>query len=74
MKCVICKSNSVAAGETTVVLERGASAIIFRGVPAEVCGECGEAYVNDETASLLLARVEKSASKGTEIEIVRFAA
>jgi len=74
MKCIICESDRVAAGATTVVFERGASAIIFRGVPAEVCGECGEAYISDETASILLARVELSVSKGTEIEIIRFAA
>jgi YgiT-type zinc finger domain-containing protein len=74
MKCVICESDGVSPGATTVVLERGGNTVIFRGVPAEVCSDCGEAYVSDDIASVLFKRVEQAASKGTELEIIRFAA
>ena len=74
MKCVICKSGVAAPGTTTVVMERGKCAIVFRDVPAAICQNCGEAYVNDNVASSLLARAEQTVANGTELEIVRFAA
>jgi len=74
MKCVICKSGEVAAGRTTVVLERGVCAVVFREVPAEVCSNCGESYVSDETAAALLSRAEQAVSDGAELQVVRFAA
>ncbi|MBM3333888.1 type II toxin-antitoxin system MqsA family antitoxin [Candidatus Sumerlaeota bacterium] len=74
MKCVICKSGDAAPGTTTVVLERGRCAIVFREVPATLCQNCGEAYVGDDVASRLLSRAEQAVANGTELEIVRYAA
>ncbi len=74
MRCVICKSANVTCGTTTVVLERGGCAVVFRNVPADVCPNCGEAYTSNEIASRLLARAEQAIAAGAEIEIVRFAA
>lgn len=34
-------------GETTVPLERGTTTLVIEGVPAEVCENCGEAYVDE---------------------------
>ena len=74
MRCLICKSDDVVPGVTTVVLERGRHAVVFREVPADVCADCGEAYVKEDVASGLLRRAEQAVANGTELEIVRFAA
>ncbi len=54
MKCVICKRGNRAAGKTTVTLERDETVIVFRGVPAEVCDNCGEAYLDEAVTKSLL--------------------
>jgi hypothetical protein len=48
--------------------------VVFRNVPAEVCGNCGEEYVDEKTTSELLRQAEVVADAGTEIEIRQFAA
>lgn len=53
MKCVICKTGETAPSETTVTLEKGGKIVVFRGVPAEVCTTCGEAYVSEMTTRVL---------------------
>jgi YgiT-type zinc finger domain-containing protein len=54
MKCVVCKNGETKIGRTTVTLERDGATLVFKGVPARVCANCGEAYVDGEiTASLL---------------------
>lgn len=55
MRCVVCRQGEVSRGETTVTLERGECVVVFRGVPAEVCRDCGEYYLDVETAASLLA-------------------
>jgi YgiT-type zinc finger domain-containing protein len=53
MKCVICKTGETAPSETTVTLEKSGKIVVFRGVPAEVCTTCGEAYVSELTTRVL---------------------
>ena len=47
MKCAICKYGETTAGEVTVTLERGATVVIIKGAPAQVCGNCGEYYLDE---------------------------
>ncbi len=74
MECVICRQGKTRGGTATVTLERGESTIVIKDVPADVCQDCGEYYLSEETA----ARVEKMASKGAEagvlVEVLRYAA
>jgi YgiT-type zinc finger domain-containing protein len=74
MKCVICKQGETLPGIVTVTLQRGDSTIIFKGVPADVCQNCGEYYLSDATTGDLLERAEESTRKGAEVEILRYAA
>ena len=50
MICIICKHAETEAGTTTVTLERDALTFVIKAVPAAVCPNCGEAYVDDEVA------------------------
>ena len=74
MKCVICKDGETEAGIATVTLEREAATVVFKSVPAQVCENCGEEYVDDETAAHLLAIFEQSVKAGVTVDVRHYAA
>jgi hypothetical protein len=53
-------------------LERGGLIMVIKGVPAQVCKNCGEAYVDDEVALELLKSAEQAASAGAQVEIRQY--
>lgn len=74
MLCVICKTGSTRPGKATVTLERDGTTLIVRGVPAEVCKNCGEEYVDETAATSLLKTAEEAARAGAHVDIREFAA
>lgn len=74
MKCVICKHGETSPGTVTVTLERGNVIIVFRDVPALICENCGEEYVNEETASNLLEASEDAVDSGIQVGVRRYRA
>lgn len=74
MKCVLCKHGDTRPGEATVALQRGATTVILKGVPADVCENCGEYYLSDDVAGQVLERAEAAVNSGAEVEILRYAA
>lgn len=71
MKCAICKHGETAPGSVTVTLQRGDTIVIMRDVPAAVCRNCGDYYLDDAAA----AKVYREAvARRTEVEILRYAA
>ncbi len=74
MKCVICKLGETEPGFTTVTLERGDLLLVTRQVPAQVCSNCGEAYVDEETAERLLDSAAEMAAAGEQVGIRRYVA
>jgi len=72
MKCVICKKGSTKPSTTTVTLERGGLIMVIKGVPAQVCKNCGEAYVDEKVASELLTSAEQAARAGAQVEIRQY--
>jgi len=69
MKCVICKHGETEAGHTTVTLERGQTLLVFRNVPAQVCANCGEAYVSEETTAQLLEEAEEAVRARVQVDV-----
>jgi YgiT-type zinc finger domain-containing protein len=74
MKCVICKHGETHLGTTTITLERGSTTLVFKGVPAQICNNCGEAYLDEETSKQLLATAEDAVNGGVQVEIREFSA
>jgi YgiT-type zinc finger domain-containing protein len=74
MKCLICQNGMTVRGETTVTLERGSTTLVIKGVPAEVCENCGEAYVDEVTTTALLDEIKTAAQLGVDVEVRRYAA
>ena len=74
MKCVICKHGETRDGDVSVTLERDGMTIVFKQVPAHICANCGEEYVNDQIASRLLKIAEESLSSGIMVDIRQYKA
>ena len=72
MKCVICKQGVTQPGKTSITLEREGVILVFKGVPAEVCQNCGEEYVSGEVTEDLLKRAEVLAQSGTQVDIRQY--
>jgi YgiT-type zinc finger domain-containing protein len=74
MKCSLCKTGETHPGKTTVTLQRGESVVVIRDVPAEICEDCGEYFLDEVTARRVYATAEQGFSRHVEVEIQRYAA
>jgi YgiT-type zinc finger domain-containing protein len=74
MKCAICKTGETRPGRVTVTLQRGETTVLVKDVPAEVCGNCGEYYLDETAARKVYAQAEDAVSRHAEVEILRYAA
>ena len=74
MKCVVCKQGETAPGRVTVMLERGETTLVFKRVPANVCSNCGEEYVDEEAAEHVLKVAEEAAKAGVQVGIREYMA
>jgi YgiT-type zinc finger domain-containing protein len=72
--CALCRNGEVRPGTTTVTLQRGRTTVIVKEVPAEVCPNCGEYYLSEETTTRVLDRAEAAARSGAEVDVTAFAA
>ena len=69
MKCIICKHGETEPGTATVTLERNGITLVVHDVPAEVCRNCGEEYVDEATAARLLKVADEQAHAGVKVDI-----
>lgn len=69
---MICKHGETKEGTTTVTLEKGNSTIVFKEVPAEICDNCGEKYMDESTTKGLLNRAREIVKNGVEIDIRKY--
>jgi YgiT-type zinc finger domain-containing protein len=74
MKCALCKNGETKPGRVTVSLNRGETVIVIKDVPADVCVNCGEYFLTSQVTNDILLKAEKAASKGVEVEIIRYVA
>ena len=72
MMCLICRAGEVQAGVTTVTLERDGATLVFKNVPARVCENCGEAYVDEETTRQVLLAAEQAVQAGVQVDVREF--
>jgi YgiT-type zinc finger domain-containing protein len=69
MTCVICKHGTTAPGTATMTFDERETVIVIRNVPAEVCGNCREAYFDRVTTKRLLSLAEEASRAGVKVEI-----
>lgn len=74
MKCVICKKGYTARGRATITLNRNGTTLVVKNVPAEVCQNCGEEYVDSKTTASILKTAEKTSMQGTIVDVREYKA
>jgi len=74
MKCSLCRHGETRPGVTTVTLQRGETTVVIKGVPADICDNCGEYYLDTEMSARILGLAEQAVQHGAEVEVLRFAA
>ena len=72
MKCQICKFGEMKKGHTQVVLTRNNATLIFRNVPALICDDCGEYYLDEQPAQDVYNRADKCFTSGQENTIMEY--
>lgn len=73
MICPICKCGHTQPGFASVTLERDATTLVFKQVPALVCANCGEEFIDETATTQLLAAAERAARDGVQVELRRYA-
>ena len=58
----------------TLTLTRDAMTLVVKDVPASVCDNCGEEYVDSEITASLLDSAEEAAMNGVQIEVRSYTA
>ncbi|MBI3953065.1 MAG: type II toxin-antitoxin system MqsA family antitoxin [Chloroflexi bacterium] len=74
MKCVICRHGETRPGRMAVLLTRGSMTLVVKGVPALVCGNCGEEYVNEETTRSLREAADEAEKAGVQVDVRQYVA
>jgi YgiT-type zinc finger domain-containing protein len=74
MMCPICRQDETRPGSTTVTLKRGELTFVAKDVPAMVCANCGEEYLDPSTTEQVLRMAEEAAASGVQVQIRAFQA
>lgn len=74
MNCVVCKSGTTTLGTTTVTLERGSTVVVVRHVPAHVCDNCGEVYLENDASKQVMEIAQAAVAAGTVVQIQEYRA
>ena len=59
-------------GTTTVTFDRDGMTLVVKDVPAQICTNCGEDYVNEHVAHEILTLAEHMAKSGALVDVRRY--
>lgn len=68
-QCPIC-AGKVEPGTTTFAVDLKSGLIVVRNVPALVCTQCGEEWIEDSTAIELEQITERAKAQNSQLEVV----
>jgi YgiT-type zinc finger domain-containing protein len=68
-KCPMC-GGKVNVGTTTFTVDLTTGVIAVRNVPAWVCNQCGEDWIEDEVSAKLEVITLRAKSQNTQLEMV----
>jgi YgiT-type zinc finger domain-containing protein len=71
MNCVLCKAD-LTIGKVNHIVDFGKSIIIIKSVPANVCKQCGEYYLDTKTALKVEFIVEEVKKNKAEVLIINY--
>jgi YgiT-type zinc finger domain-containing protein len=61
------------SGRVTYSADLGSVVVVVRDVPATVCEQCGEEWLDDATAAELENRTADARKRGAQIEVISLA-
>ena len=70
--CPLC-SGKVEIGSTTFTVDLKTGVVIVRNVPAWVCTQCGEDWIEDAMAAKLETIANNAKAQNTQLEMVSMA-
>ncbi|HHX59442.1 MAG TPA: type II toxin-antitoxin system MqsA family antitoxin [Epulopiscium sp.] len=71
MSCALCKGN-LTTGKVNHIIDLGNGIIIIKDVPANICNQCGEYYVETQAAIKLEEIVDELRKNRAEVLIINF--
>jgi len=74
MHCAVCRKGDLGRGVTTVTLTRGDAVVVVRRVPAMICDNCGEEYLDEGTSARVLAIAEDALGAGKAVDVREYVA
>ena len=63
MRCAVCKNGETKQGKSVITLTREKLVFVFKNVPAQICHDCSEEYIDEDTTNLLLQTANESFNK-----------
>ena len=72
MICLICRQSETSNSLTSISFEGGELRLIVNSVPARVCPNCDEAYVDEAVAIQLLQSAKKLSEAGILEDVIEY--
>lgn len=69
--CPICGGHKN-AGTTMYSVDLGTGVVVVRNVQAQICSQCGEEWIDHQTAQKLETIVEEARTKQRQVEVLAF--
>ena len=69
--CPICGGKKV-LGKTAFTVDLGFGLFVARDVPAHICSQCGEEWIDDQAAQQLEEYIQKAREREYQFEVIRF--
>ena len=69
--CPICAGHKK-PGKTTYSVDLGTGVVVVRNVQAEICVQCGEEWIDNQTAQRLEKIIEEARKKRRQVEVLAF--
>lgn len=73
MNCIVCHHGQTRPGTTTVTFHRDGQTVVVNEVPADVCENCGEAYVAEDVTEQVLAIATEARNAQAQVLVRDFA-
>jgi len=74
MTCIICHQGETRPGTTTVTFSRDGFTLVVQNVPADVCENCGEAYLDAAATEELLHLARDLRQPATRVVVREYTA
>jgi YgiT-type zinc finger domain-containing protein len=71
--CPLC-GGALTAGTTTFTVDYGSGVLVVRHVPAQLCDQCGEAWIADDVSEQLENILKEARADHRQFEVVDMAA